>query len=87
MKLTRKPVKSEVETMETVCEITQAEFSTTCAKIAAKFITAEMGDEPDIDDITAGLAMAAFLAKYTAELDTAFFGANTNENTIEKEEK
>lgn len=87
MKLTKKPVTSEVETMETVCEITQAEFSATCAKIAARFITDEIGDEPDMEDIAAGLAMAAFLANYTAKLDLALFGATTNKNTDKKEEK
>ena len=88
MKLIKKPVTSEVETVETVCEISQAEFSVTCAKIAARFVTDEIGDEPDMEDLAAGLAMAAFLAKYTAQLDSALFDTKpTNENTDKKEEK
>ena len=88
MKLTKKTVTHEVETSETVCEITQAEFDTLCAKTAAKTITEFIGDGADIDDLMAGLQLTSLFAKFVAKLDHELFDANdTNENPDKKEEK
>ena len=86
MKLTKKSVKHE--TQEIVCETTQAEFDMLCAKTAAQLVTEFMGDDPEIDDVRAGLELASVLAKFVARLDDKMFdNTDTNENPDNKEEK
>ena len=88
MKLTKKTTKKEVETTETVCEITQAEFDRLCAKVAASAVMKFIGDDPDASDLEAGLSMTAFLADFVLKLDNVLFkDHDTNETHDEKEEK
>jgi hypothetical protein len=88
MNLTKKKVKTEVETTETVCEITQAEFDKICAKFAADIVMAFMGDKPEADDVMAGLQLTAILAEFTSKLDKELFDeTKTNKNPDTKEEK
>jgi len=88
MKLTKKTTTKEVETTETVCEITQAEFDRVCAKIAASAVMKFIGDDPDASDLEAGLSMTAFLADFVSKLDRALFNdRDTTNPNDEKEEK
>lgn len=88
MNLTQKQVKTEVETIETVCEITREEFVELGAYTAANVVTKNIGDNPDADDIVAGLAMTALLAEFMAELELKLFGDTDNDKNPEtKEEK
>lgn len=86
MKLTKKSVTSKVETEVTVCEIAQSEFDRICADVAAKTVVQTIGDDRDADDVVAGLAMAALLAKFVSNLDRVLFNDKT-ENPDNKEEK
>lgn len=86
MKLTKKSTKQEVETTETVCEITQAELETICAKTAAKTITDFIGEDANIDDIMMGIAMTSVFADFAARLVSKLFN-DTNEPNDKKEEK
>lgn len=88
MNLTKKTVKTEVETTETMCEITQEEFSKMCAKIAADTVMKFIGDEPEADDVMAGLQLTAILAEYTSQVEHEMFDeTKTNKNPDTKEEK
>ena len=90
MKLTKKTVKSEVETTETVCEITQEEFDALCAKTAAKTITEFVGDDADIEDLIMGIQLTSLFAQFVSRLDKKLFNdTDTDENpdNNEKEEK
>lgn len=88
MKLTKKTVKHEVENMETVCEITQAEFDDICAKAAAKLVIDFIGPDADVDDIKAGIELTSLLARFVANLDNKLFSDHdTDENPDKKEEK
>lgn len=88
MKLTKKSVKHEVETTETVCEITQAEFDKICAKTAAKTITDYVGDDADIDDLIAGVMLTSLFAQFVSNLDDELFNdTDKTENPDKKEEK
>lgn len=87
MKLTSKSVKTEVETTETVCELTQSEFSPICAEVAASTVVEFIGEDPEIDDVMAGVAMTHLLAKFAARLEEKLFGNSTTENPDKKEEK
>ena len=85
MKLTTKSIKTEVETTETVCEISKDEFDTICAKTATETIIKEVGDDPDIDDAIVAVIMTELLAKFVARLGKKLF--NDNPDKTEKEEK
>lgn len=85
MKLTKKTVKSEVETTETVCEIAQDEFEKLCAECAAKTVADFIGVEPDADDLMAGIQLTHLFAKFGARLVCELF-EDTNENPDKKEE-
>ena len=87
MKLTEKTVTKEVETSETVCEISRDEFSTLCAKLASALVIETVGEEPDFDDVMAGIAMTAVLAKFAARVELKLFDTDTTENPDKKEEK
>lgn len=88
MNLTKKTVKTEVETTETVCEITREEFSELGAKIAADTIMNAIGKDADVDDLLAGVAMTALLAEFAARLEMKLFGDTDNDKNPEtKEEK
>ena len=88
MNLTQKQVKTEVETIETVCEITREEFVELGAHTAADVVTKNIGDNPDATDIVAGLTMTALLAEFMAELELKLFGDTDNDKNPEtKEEK
>ena len=88
MKLTEKTVKQEVETTETVCEITQEEFDAICASTAAHIITNFVGKDADIEDLMAGIMLSQVFAQFVSKLDEKLFGENnTNENPDKKEEK
>lgn len=88
MKLTQKSTKTEVETTETVCEITKSEFELLCAKVASKFVIRVIGDNPDIDDFVAGISMTHFLADFASDLTIKLFNdTDTTENPDKKEEK
>ena len=89
MKLTKKSVKHEVETTETVCEITQSEFDQICAKMAADTVTDYIGcDGVDVDDLIAGLTLTALFAEFVSKLDDKLFTDKTeNPDKNEKEEK
>lgn len=86
MKLTEKTIKKEVETSETVCEINRYEFSTLCARLASDLVIETVGEEPDFDDVMAGIAMTAMLAKFAARVEVELFD-DTTENPDKKEEK
>lgn len=85
MKLTQKSIKTEVETTETVCEISKDEFDTICAQTATETIIKAVGDDPDIDDLIASIVMTELLAKYASNLGKKLFNDNPDKN--EKEEK
>lgn len=88
MNLTQKKVKTEVETAETVCEITCKEFADIGAKVATDVVIKNVGNNPDVDDLVAGLAMTALLAEFMAELELKLFGDTDNDKNPEtKEEK
>ena len=85
MKLTEKTIVTEKKTEELLCELTKEEFEQVCAETAAHFVV-EMLD--DVTDITAGLAMTAMLAAYSAELTKQMFNQDDKSNeTDNKEEK
>lgn len=86
MKLTQKTVKQEVETTETVCEITRDEFENLCAKVSANTVIKTIGDDPEIDDMLAGLALTRIFANLCASLEVELFG-DTNENPDKKEKE
>lgn len=88
MKVTEKTIKKDVEVTEIFCEISQEEFDSTCAKVAAQFVVDTFGTDLDIDNIMASITMTHVLADFVAQLDTALFNkADTNENPDKKEEK
>ena len=89
MKLTKKTVKHEVEATETVCEITQAEFDKICAETAAATVVEQVGTDPEITDMLAGIAMTSLLAEFVANLDKKLFtnDTNTSPDKNEKEDK
>ena len=86
MKLTKKSTKHEVETTETVCEITQEEFDKICAKTAADVVTNYIGSDADVDDIIAGVMLTSLFAQFVSSLDDKLF-TDTNETHDKKEEK
>jgi hypothetical protein len=86
MKLTKKSTKTEIETTETVCEITQEEFEQIGAETAAKTIVQIVGDDPDMEDLLCGVAMSKMFATYLANLVNKLF-TDKNENPDKKEEK
>ena len=87
MKLTRQTVTQEVKTTETVCEITQDEFDSICAKTAADIVTQFIGDDAGLDDLKAGLELTSLLAKFVMQLDVALFHCKPeNPDKNEKEE-
>ena len=89
MKLTQKSIKHETETTEWVCEMTRPEFEMLCAKTAAKLVAGYIKEtECEADDITASLAMTAFLASFVSELNEALFdNPETIQPKNDKEEK
>ena len=88
MNLTKKTVKTEVETTETVCEIVQEEFADLCARTAADVITEFMGDTPTEEDFMAGVQLTTLFALFAAKLDMALFDEpKTNKTQNTKEEK
>ena len=87
MKLTTKKVKQEVETSETVCEITQAEFDKLCAETAAQTVVETIGSDADIEDMMAGIAMTSLLAEFVSKLDSKMFGTNDKNETHDKKEE
>lgn len=87
MRLTKKTVKHEVETTETVCEITRAEFDKVCARVAADTVTNHIGADVDAEDLVAGLCMTALLAQFVSNLDDELFNETENPDKNEKEEK
>ena len=84
MKLTKKSVKHEVETTETVCEITQAEFEQITAKAAAKVITNFV--DRDVEGLIVGIHLTALFAEFAANISKKLFN-DTTENPDNKEEK
>ena len=86
MKLIKKSTKREVETTETVCEITQEEFEKICAETAAQTIVETIGPEADIDDLMMGVAMTSMFADFASNLAKKLF-TDTNETHDKKEEK
>lgn len=88
MKLTQKSIKTEVETAETVCEISKDEFYTICAQTATETIIKEVWDDHDIDAVICGVIMTELLAKFASRLGKKLFNDNTeNPDKNEKEEK
>lgn len=85
MKLTKKSTKTEIETTESVCEITKDEFEQICAGVAAHTVVETIGDDPDVDDVMAGLALTRIFAKLCTNLTDKLF-TDPNENNDEKEE-
>ena len=88
MKLTEKTVKQEVETTETVCEITKAEFEDICAKTAAHTIATFVGKDADVEDLIMGIMLSSLFAEFASDMTKKLFGkTDTNENPDKKEEK
>lgn len=89
MKLTKKTVKHEVETTESVCEITQAEFEKMCAETAAQTIVQFIGDDPDVDDLMIGVLVTRLFADYAHNLTNVLFPdtAEDPDKKSNKEEK
>lgn len=88
MNLTKKTVKTEVETIETVCEITKEELADVGAQIASDIVMSKIGDELDVHDMVMGLAMASVLAEFMARLELKLFGdTDEDKNPKTKEEK
>ena len=87
MKLTKKTTTKEVETTETVCEITQKEFDQICAKTAANVVTDYIGKDADVDDLIAGIMLTSLFAQFVSDLDDKLFGNDKTENPDKKEEK
>ena len=88
MRVTERTVTQDVETTEILCEISQEEFDSTCAKVASKFVIDTLGDDLDIENIMASISMTHILADFVAQLDKVLFNKqDTNENPDKKEEK
>ena len=90
MRLTKNTVKHEVETTETVCQITQDKFDKICAETAAKTIANFVGDDPEVEDLIVGIQLTSLFAQFVAKLDKKLFDeADKTENpdNNEKEEK
>ena len=84
MKLTTKSI--QYETTKTVCEITQDEFDKICAETAASIVVGFIGEDPDIEDLGAGLSLTKMFADFVSKLDERLFN-DKNENPNKKEEK
>lgn len=89
MKLTKKTVKQEVESTETVCEIAKDEFEMICAQTAAKTIANFVGEDPEVADIVVGVHLTSLFADFAARLIVKLFDNDKTENPDknEKEEK
>lgn len=85
MKLTKKSVKHEVETTETVCEIAKDEFSKLGAKVAARIVMEHIDGDESAEALLAALAMTSLLAEFCAELETELF--DSKEPNDKKEEQ
>ena len=88
MKLTKKSVTTEVETTETVCEITEDEFMGICASTAASIVLDIIGSSPDVSDVLPSILMTDMFAKFSVKLSKKMF-ADTDkpENNDKQEEK
>lgn len=86
MKLTKKSIKQEVETIKDVCEVSRDEFSVLSAKVAARLVMEKIEGDNSTEALLAGLTMARLLAEYCAELELALFDPDPTEDTDKKEE-
>jgi hypothetical protein len=86
MKLTKKSTKTEVETTETVCEITQDEFERLCASTAATTIVQIIGDDLEVEDFMMGVALTKMFADFASNLTKELFN-DTNENPDKNEKE
>ena len=87
MKLTEKTIKQEVETTETICEITRDEFDKLCANVTAKFVVDAIDCSLDIEDLAVGIAMTKILAEYIYKLEEALFNPENTNNPKTKNKK
>ena len=86
MKLTKKTVKTEVETTEAVCEITKAEFEQITAKAASKVITNFIGSDADVEDLLMGIHLTSLFAEFAASVFHTGTPLDTSQNSLLKEE-
>ena len=87
MKLTEKPIETEKQPTELVCELTEEEFKWLSAETAAQVVVDILDGGDGAPDLMAGIAMTTMLAKYSAELAKRMFNANDKTNETENKEE
>ena len=87
MKLTQKINATEVETVETVLEITQEEFGKLTSKIAADTVKQIIDGDDSSEALLAGLAMAASFARFAVNLEKALFKTEPQPENNDKQEE